>query len=140
MCQWFQFPPRCDALQHSSLLLELVKCMLDHDPSAMVLTSAIIAFLELAPQQLDLLHTSFRTICHILTDMDEWGQVVVVDTLARYCRRFFCAPKRTGSAETIDRHRRVRRTLEGIRATASIDSTGSSSPNNMKKATATSTS
>ena len=104
---------------HSDLhdmLLEIMKRLLDYDTSTMVLTSAIIAFTELCPERLDLLHTSYRKLCHLLTDMDEWGQVVVIDTLQRYCRQFFVEPRawRSGTAEKIDRTRRVRRTLSGI--------------------------
>jgi AP-3 complex subunit beta len=86
----------------------------------MVLTSAIIAFSELCPERLELLHNPFRKICHLLTDMDEWGQVVVLDLMARYCRKFFKKPQawKDGTAEQIDRERRVRRTLSGI---ASLD-------------------
>ena len=67
--------------------------LLDDDTSTMVLTSTIVAFAELCPDRLELLHSSFRKICHLLTDMDEWGQVVVIDTMARYCRKFFRKPR-----------------------------------------------
>jgi AP-3 complex subunit beta len=45
--------------------------------------------------------------------MDEWGQVVIVDLMARYCRRFFKEPKalKQGAAELIDQERRVHRRL-----------------------------
>jgi AP-3 complex subunit beta len=71
----------------------------------MVLTSALVA--------LELLHASFCKICHLLTDMDEWGQVVVLDLLARYCRVYFKEPQgwKNGTAERIDRERRVQRTV-----------------------------
>ncbi len=82
----------------------------------MVLTSAVIAFSELCPERLELLHNPYRKICHLLTDMDEWGQVVVLDLMARYCRKFFKKPQawKDGTAEQIDRERRVRRTMTGI--------------------------
>src|SRR3569832_2517006 len=71
----------------------------------MVLTSTLIAFNEL---QLPLKHLlgSFRKICHLLTDMDEWGQVIVIDLLARYCRTYFQQPP-VGTAELLDREKRV---------------------------------
>jgi AP-3 complex subunit beta len=111
--------PRCleaDNADLQEMLLDIMKTLLDHDSSTMVLTSTVIAFTELCPERLDLLHTSFRKLCHLLTDMDEWGQVVVIDTLQRYCRKFFREPRawREGTAEKIDRARRVRRTLSGI--------------------------
>jgi AP-3 complex subunit beta len=110
--------PRCapDPSQQT-LLLEILQSMLDRDKATMVLTSALIAFQELCPERLELLHGSFRKTCHLLTDMDEWGQVVTIEILARYCRRFFKEPLgwRNGSAEQIDRERRVRRTVATTR-------------------------
>jgi len=119
--------PRCNEDQRD-MLLETMKSLLDHDSSTMVLTSAVVAFCELSPDRLDLLHGCFRKICHLLTDMDEWGQVVVIDTLARYCRKFFREPRawKEGTAERIDRERRVRRTLSGI-ANETATSTNNSS-------------
>jgi AP-3 complex subunit beta len=107
--------PRGDAEQ-KEMLLEIVKDLLDSDTCTMVLTSVIIAFTELCPDRLELLHGCFRKSCHLLTDMDEWGQVVVIDVMARYCRRFFREPVgwKEGTAERIDRERRVRRTVTGI--------------------------
>ena len=111
--------PRCDTLQ-LEMLLEIMVSLLNDDSSTMVLTSSLVAFGELCPDRLELLHGSFRKICHLLTDMDEWGQVIVIDTMARYCRRYFREPKawKQGTAEKIDRERRVRRTLSGIASEA----------------------
>ena len=107
--------PRCDAMQ-KEMLLEIIKTMLDDDNCTMVLTSAFIAFAELCPERLEWLHPCYRKVCHLLTDMDEWGQVVVIEIMARYCRRFFKEPRawKTGTAERIDRQRRVRRTMSGV--------------------------
>jgi AP-3 complex subunit beta len=117
--------PRCDDMQRE-MLLDLLREWLDHDSSTMVLTSALVAFQELCPSRLELLHTSVRKICHLLTDMDEWGQVVVLDLLARYCRRFFKEPRawKDGTAEQIDRERRVQRTVQGVVA---VDTTTTTS-------------
>jgi AP-3 complex subunit beta len=106
--------PRCDDMQRE-MLLEILKTFLDTDTCTMVLSSAVVAVCELCPERLDLLHTSYRKICHLLTDMDEWGQVVIIDLLARYCRAFFKQPKgwKGGTAEKIDRERRVRRRIKG---------------------------
>eukprot|EP00978_Attheya_sp_CCMP212_P045942 scaffold366866_cov51-Attheya_sp.AAC.1 len=84
---------QCTDIHMSESLLAIMQTLLEKDSSTMVLTSAIIAFNELCPDRLDLLHVAFRKICHLLTDMDEWGQVVVIDTMARYCRRFFKEPR-----------------------------------------------
>lgn len=118
--------PRCDDSMQREMLLEIMKNLLDTDTSTMVLTSALIAHAELCPDRLDLIHASFRKICHLLTDMDEWGQVVVIDMLARYCRTFFKEPRgwRSGTAEKIDRERRVRRSALGIVQTANSKFSG----------------
>merc|ERR1711966_452325 len=58
----------------------------------------------------------YRKVCHLLTDMDEWGQVVVIDALMQYCRAFFKQPRghKTGSAEKVDLERRVTRSTKHI--------------------------
>jgi len=106
--------PRCDMDQQRTMLLEIMTKLLVEDSSTMVLTSTMVAFTELCPDRLDMIHPCFRKLCHLLTDMDEWGQVVVLDTLARYCRAYFRKPRTMGTAERIDRDRRVRRTVKGI--------------------------
>mmetsp|Transcript_19038 Transcript_19038/g.27963 ORF Transcript_19038/g.27963 Transcript_19038/m.27963 type:complete len:1413 (+) Transcript_19038:197-4435(+) len=119
--------PRCDPAQRESLMSEVITTMLDSDSSTMVLTSAIIAFSELCPDRLEMLHASYRKLCHLLTDMDEWGQVVAMDVLSRYCRRFFREPQgaKMGSAVMIDRERRIRRTSAGVVAKSVVtDTTG----------------
>ena len=105
--------PRCDEMQRELMLQLMKEEFLDKDSSTMVLTSTLVAFCELCPDRLELLHSSYRKICHMLTDMDEWGQVVIIDLLARYCRRFFKEPKalKQGGAELIDQERRVHRRL-----------------------------
>ena len=117
--------PRCTEDQEE-MLLETMKSLLDHDSSTMVLTSAVVALTELCPNRLELLHGSFRKVCHLLTDMDEWGQVIVIDTFARYCRKFFKEPRawKEGTAERIDRERRVRRTISGIANETNTSSSG----------------
>ena len=102
--------PRCD-IEQRQMLLDIMKNLLEVETSTMVLTSVLVAFDELCPERLEFIHSSFRKICHLLTDMDEWGQVVVIDILARYCRVFFKEPRawKHGTAEKIDRERRVSR-------------------------------
>jgi AP-3 complex subunit beta len=113
--------PRGDAMQRD-MLLQILQELLNRDTSTMVLTSALIAFCELCPQRLELLHGSYRKVCHLLTDMDEWGQVMIIDLLSRYCRRFFAEPKIVGTAELIDQERRVLRKFDGTRITTSTNS------------------
>ena len=116
-------------------LLGIMRRLLNEDSSTMVLTSAVIAFSELCPDRLDLLHGCYRKACHLLTDMDEWGQVVVIDVMCRYCRRYFREPggRKGGSAERVDRLRRVRRTptggIEGLQATSTISNAAAATAN-----------
>lgn len=99
-------------VQQQTMLLDIMQQLLDDDDQTMVLTSAVIAFSDLCPQKLELLHGCFRKLCNLIADMDEWGQIIVIDVLTRYCRQFFEAPRGTGSAEAIDAERRVVRTLQ----------------------------
>jgi len=96
--------PRCDVDQ-KHILLELLQKLLNEDTSTMVLSSAVIAFWELCPHELERLHGSYRKLCHLLTDVDEFGQVVILGVLTRYCRQNFTNPG-VGSAEVIDREKR----------------------------------
>ncbi len=112
---------RC-SLDNQRHILEILKELLIQEKSTMVLTSLMFSFVEICPDKLDILHGCYRKLCHLLTDMDEWGQIVVMDVLARYCRTFFCKPNSSdnrksgaagtlGSAEAIDRQRRVVRKI-----------------------------
>jgi len=98
---------QCSSTEQT-LLKDLLKDMLTEDGSTMVLTSAIIAFWELYPEEYEMLHGSYRKLCHLLTDMDEWGQVIAIECLAYYCRKSFRKPQ-GGSGELIDKERRIER-------------------------------
>jgi hypothetical protein len=117
--------PRCLEVGDESQaeqLVDIIRTLLEEEGSTMVLTSAMIAFCEICPQRLDLLHGCYRKVCHLLTDMDEWGQVMVIDALMRYCRTFFKQPRGQlkGSAERIDQERRVTRSTRKEIADGSI--------------------
>jgi len=73
-------------------LLEILSLLLG-DRSTMVLSGAMAAFAEVCPTRFDLLHAHFRKICVRLADMDEWGQVVTLNSLLRYGRSQFLAPQ-----------------------------------------------
>jgi hypothetical protein len=73
---------------------ELLSCS---DPS--VLSSALFAFKEVCPDEFSLLHPHFRKICHLLADLDEWGQLVALDILLRYGRNQFKSPFRPAKAK-----------------------------------------
>lgn len=63
----------CDPEQLTQLQQILSKLL--SDSSTMVLGSAICTFNEICPTNYTLLHKSFRKICHLLADLDEWSQV-----------------------------------------------------------------
>ena len=127
--------PRClaagDGMQ-ADQLVDIITSLLEEDGSTMVLTSAMIAFCEICPQRLELLHGCYRKVCHLLTDMDEWGQVIVMNALMQYCRTYFKQPRgqMKGSAERIDQERRVTRSTRKIilasSSTAAVADTGGS--------------
>lgn len=55
-------------------LKEILEKLLQ-DNSTMVLGSAIAAFNEICPTSFEIIHHSYRKLCHLLADMDEWTQV-----------------------------------------------------------------
>jgi len=73
---------------------ELIDCIetLLGDNTTLVLGSAIAAFSEVCPERIDLLHPHFRKFCNMLADIDEWGQISVVNILTRYSRTQFGNP------------------------------------------------
>jgi AP-3 complex subunit beta len=80
-----------DEEQLPDLLDILQSLMRDHSP--MVLGSAFWAFNEICPERFDMLHPHFRKVCHLLADIDEWGQVATLNTLTRYARTQFKNPE-----------------------------------------------
>ncbi|CAI5718546.1 unnamed protein product [Peronospora destructor] len=74
--------------EQKNVLAEIIGTLLN-DSSTMVLGSAVQALSEVCPDRLDLLHRPFRKLCHLLADIDEWGQTVTLNVLIRYCREQF---------------------------------------------------
>ncbi|KAK9385549.1 adaptin N terminal region-domain-containing protein [Lipomyces mesembrius] len=56
------------------------------DKSFYVVGSAVQTFVNICPDRLDMLHTNYRRYCNMLADIEEWGQVCVLDMLTRYVR------------------------------------------------------
>lgn len=73
-----------DPSQEDSLI-EVVSGLLK-DRSAITIGSTIMAFNEVCPNRFDLIHPYYRKLCNMLTDLDEWGQIAVLDLLLRYGR------------------------------------------------------
>ncbi|CAM9328022.1 unnamed protein product, partial [Laminaria digitata] len=64
------------------------------DGNTMVLGSAVAAFTEVCPDKFELLHPVYRKLCHLLADVDEWGQMAILAALQRYVRTHFTNPQR----------------------------------------------
>lgn len=62
------------------------------DKTTLVVGSAVMAFEEVCPERIDLIHKNYRKLCNLLVDVDEWGQVVIVNMLTRYARTQFVNP------------------------------------------------
>ncbi|EJD49026.1 hypothetical protein AURDEDRAFT_85350 [Auricularia subglabra TFB-10046 SS5] len=85
--------PKCfslDTSQQSVLLAILTPMLADRSPLAV--GSVATAFNALCPERLDLLHPHFRRLSRLLVDVDEWGQIVLLDLLARYARTMLARP------------------------------------------------
>lgn len=39
-----------------------------------------------------MIHKNYRKLCDLLVDVDEWGQVVIINMLTRYARTQFTDP------------------------------------------------
>jgi len=72
-------------------LLEILQTLLA-DRLVMVLGSSLAAFNEICPNNFDLIHAHFRKLCHVIVDMDEWGQITLLNALTRYGRTQFLCP------------------------------------------------
>ena len=79
--------PRCYQIDRSQLepLQDVLRTLLS-DRSPFVLGAALSAFQRLCPTTWQLIHHNYRKICHALSDMDEWGQIVALQVLSRYAR------------------------------------------------------
>ena len=51
--------------------------------------SVVMAFEEVCPDRIDLIHKNYRKLCNLLVDVEEWGQVVIIHMLTRYARIHF---------------------------------------------------
>jgi len=49
---------------------------------------------KVCPERIDLIHKIYRKLCNLLVDIDEWGQVIIVNMLTRYGRTQFVNPNK----------------------------------------------
>uniref|UniRef100_A0A665VJN6 AP-3 complex subunit beta n=1 Tax=Echeneis naucrates TaxID=173247 RepID=A0A665VJN6_ECHNA len=82
-------------------LIEVIEKLLA-DKTTLVAGSVVMAFEEVCPERIDLIHKNYRKLCNLLIDVEEWGQVVIINMLTRYARTQFLNPNiNEGSAEAM---------------------------------------
>ncbi|XP_062559042.1 AP-3 complex subunit beta-2 [Armigeres subalbatus] len=79
-----------DAEQKDELITVIEKLLADR--TTLVVGSAVMAFEEVCPERTDLIHKNYRKLCNLLVDVDEWGQVLIINMLTRYARTQFMDP------------------------------------------------
>jgi AP-3 complex subunit beta len=115
-----RIPPHMDNMK-SDLIDDCWVELIKNEASVAVLSSCIISFVEICPERLELLHPVFRKLCHLLADLDEWGQIITMEVLTRYCRKFFKKPIAVGKADIIDSQRKIKRVV-GVESTLETSS------------------
>ena len=58
-----------------------------------------MAFEEVCPERIELIHKNYRKLCNLLVDVEEWGQVVIINMLSRYARTQFADPNAADELE-----------------------------------------
>nr|ASK06164.1 adaptor protein-3 subunit [Nilaparvata lugens] len=92
-----------DPEQKDELVLVIEKLLSDR--TTLVVGSAVMAFEEVCPERIDLVHRHFRKLCNLLVDVDEWGQVLIINMLTRYARTQFADPNLQDCGEESDENK-----------------------------------
>lgn len=82
-------------------LVEVIEKLLA-DKTTLVVGSAVMAFDEVCPERIDLVHRNYRKLCNLLVDVEEWGQVEIILMLTRYARTQFVDPNASPSSAAGD--------------------------------------
>uniref|UniRef100_A0A8C5BX98 AP-3 complex subunit beta n=1 Tax=Gadus morhua TaxID=8049 RepID=A0A8C5BX98_GADMO len=80
-------------------LIEVIEKLLA-DKTTLVAGSVVMAFEEVCPERIDLIHKNYRKLCNLLVDVEEWGQVVIINMLTRYARTQFLNPNLNEGGES----------------------------------------
>ena len=75
------------------MCIELVNLLLKLKIT-LTLGAVVAAFEEVCPDRIDLIHKNYRKLCSLLVDVDEWGQVIIINMLTRYARTQFIDPNK----------------------------------------------
>lgn len=89
-----------DVEQKDELITVIEKLLSDR--TTLVVGSAVMAFEEVCPERVDLIHKNYRKLCNLLVDVDEWGQVIIINMLTRYARTQFVDPNIDANGDCID--------------------------------------
>jgi AP-3 complex subunit beta len=84
---------------HLPALIQIITTLL-RDRSPLSLGCVAAAFEAVCPTRLDLLHEHYRRLCRILVEVDEWGQVDLINLLLRYARTML--PRPMGTKESME--------------------------------------
>jgi AP-3 complex subunit beta len=86
--------PKCYRLDPNTLpqLIGYLETLLG-DSQYFVVGPAVAAFLDLCPDEINLIHKHYRSLVKKLVDMDEWSQLATLRLLTSYARK--CFPHRT---------------------------------------------
>ncbi|XP_026331552.1 AP-3 complex subunit beta-2-like, partial [Hyposmocoma kahamanoa] len=79
-----------DPEQKEELVSIIDKLLSDKAP--LVVGSAAMAFSEVCPDRMTLIHRSYRKLCSLLADVDEWGQLALLNVLTVYAKTCFPDP------------------------------------------------
>ncbi|KAI9051652.1 hypothetical protein LZ554_004694 [Drepanopeziza brunnea f. sp. 'monogermtubi'] len=99
--------PKCYRLDPGTRgqLVEYLSVLLG-DKQYFVAGAAVMAFLEVCPERLDLVHPHYRGLVKKVVDMDEWSQLATLRLMTVYARK--CFPRRM---------KRVTKKINGSRET-----------------------
>uniref|UniRef100_G3UGP0 AP-3 complex subunit beta n=1 Tax=Loxodonta africana TaxID=9785 RepID=G3UGP0_LOXAF len=78
--------------EQKEMLIEVIENFLKIKAHLLVAGSVVMAFEEVCPDRIDLIHKNYRKLCNLLVDVEEWGQVVIIHMLTRYARTQFVSP------------------------------------------------
>ncbi|XP_059062044.1 AP-3 complex subunit beta-2-like [Achroia grisella] len=79
-----------DPEQKEELVAIIDKLLSDKAP--LVVGSAAMAFNEVCGDRMSLIHRSYRKLCSLLADVDEWGQLALLNMLTLYAKTCFPDP------------------------------------------------
>ncbi|KAF2396698.1 ARM repeat-containing protein [Trichodelitschia bisporula] len=78
-------------------LVRLIAVLLG-DKQYYVAGAAVVAFLEVCPERIELVHPHYKALVRKLVDMDEWGQLATMQMMLGYARA--CFPRKTRWVKT----------------------------------------